>query len=165
MFCISNLIWNEEEGKKLSLLIHRQVTILIKKLLLHSNQYLQYTVQWDPKYNGKHHYGCNMEYMGVVRRHWGGCRDFLGETQGHSDNKQELERHSGRFSPVAFLWSLKTIGVKENSSKSFQILKGVWKLIFGGNRFTGENKWIKRGFLAKKFSTVWMAWVAWAETS
>lgn len=68
MFCISNLIWNEEEGKKPSLLMHRQI-ILIKKLFLHSNQYLQCTVQWDPKNNGKHHCRCGMEYVGVVRRH------------------------------------------------------------------------------------------------
>lgn len=26
-----------------------------------------------------------------------------GGDQGHSDNKQELQRHSGRFSPVALL--------------------------------------------------------------
>lgn len=61
MFCISNLIWNEEEGKKASLLMHIQVTILIKRLMLHSNEYLQCTVQWDLKHKGRHHYRYNME--------------------------------------------------------------------------------------------------------
>uniref|UniRef100_A0A8C3PUT2 Armadillo repeat-containing protein 8 n=1 Tax=Chrysolophus pictus TaxID=9089 RepID=A0A8C3PUT2_CHRPC len=39
MFCISNLIWNEEEGKKASLLLHRQVATLIKRLVLHTSHY------------------------------------------------------------------------------------------------------------------------------
>lgn len=56
MFCISNLIWNEEEGKRASLLVHIQVTILMKRLILHNNKYLQCVAQQDPKHKGRHHY-------------------------------------------------------------------------------------------------------------
>lgn len=61
MFCISNLIWNEEEGKKASLVINIQFTVLMKRLILHHNKYLQCTAQWDPKHKGRHHYRNDME--------------------------------------------------------------------------------------------------------
>uniref|UniRef100_A0A8D2MUN7 Armadillo repeat-containing protein 8 n=1 Tax=Zonotrichia albicollis TaxID=44394 RepID=A0A8D2MUN7_ZONAL len=95
MFCISNLIWNEEEGKKPSLLMHRQVTILIKKLLLNSNICSAQCIGIQ-SVMGNIILGV-VWIVGVVRRHEEDAESSLGETQGHSDNKQELERHRGGF--------------------------------------------------------------------